>query len=134
MRWVAAVGRASVRRTGLGQRSRRWTLAGGYPSVRVTDTEERCPACDAMDWDQYTPFAEWRGGRGSKVDGTNIPNPVLSCRVCGHEERAGARDEADPQQRRERVGVPLNRQLLSANEVDERFSRKASSREAALRV
>jgi hypothetical protein len=60
-----------------------------YPSVRVTDTEEPCPACGSIDWDEYTPFEEWRGGRGSKVDGTHIPNPVVSCRVCGHEEPEG---------------------------------------------
>ena len=41
--------------------------AAEYPSVRVTDTEEPCPACGAVDWDEYTPFEEWRGGRASKV-------------------------------------------------------------------
>jgi hypothetical protein len=60
-----------------------------YPSVRVTDAQEPCAACGAVDYDEYTPFEQWRGGRGSKVDGTNIPNPIVSCRVCGHEEREG---------------------------------------------
>ena len=60
--------------------------AADYPSVRVTDTEESCPACGATDWDEYTPSEEWRAGHGSKVDGTHVPNPVVSCRICGHEE------------------------------------------------
>ncbi len=73
--------------------------AADYPSVRVTDTEEPCPACGETDWDEYTPFEEWRGGSGSKVDGTHIASPVVSCRVCGHEEREGTfmsmRSESD---------------------------------------
>ncbi len=63
--------------------------AADYPSVRVTDAQEPCPACGAIDYDEYTPFEDWRGGTGSKVDGTNIPNPIVSCRVCGHEEPEG---------------------------------------------
>lgn len=63
--------------------------AAEYPSVRVTDAEEPCPACGEIDWDEYTPFEEWRGGSGSKVDGTHVASPVVSCRVCGHEEREG---------------------------------------------
>lgn len=64
--------------------------AADYPSVRVTDTDEPCPACGAVDWDEYTPFEEWRAGSGSKVDGTHAANPVVSCRVCGHEETEGS--------------------------------------------
>ena len=60
--------------------------AADYRSVRVTDTDEPCPACGATDWDEYTPFEEWRGGSGSKVDGTHVANAVVSCRICGHEE------------------------------------------------
>ena len=63
--------------------------AADYPSVRVTNAEEPCPACGAIDYDEYTPFEDWRGGTGSKVDGTNVPSPIVSCRVCGHEEREG---------------------------------------------
>lgn len=62
--------------------------ADDYPSVRVTDAEEPCPACGAIDYDEYTPFEEWRGGSGGP-NGTTVPNPVVSCRVCGHEEREG---------------------------------------------
>ena len=60
--------------------------AADYPSVRVSDTDEPCPACGETDWDEYTPFEEWRGGSGSKVDGTHVADAVVSCRVCGHEE------------------------------------------------
>jgi hypothetical protein len=60
--------------------------AADYPSVRVTDTDEPCPACGEADWDEYTPFEEWRGGSGSKVDGTHVAHPIVSCRICGHEE------------------------------------------------
>ena len=59
--------------------------AGDYPNVRVTDAEEPCPACGAIDYDEYSPYEEWRGGRG-RGDGTIVPNPVVSCRVCGHDE------------------------------------------------
>jgi hypothetical protein len=56
----------------------------------VTDAQEPCPACGAIDYDEYTPFEEWRGGRPGP-DGTTIdPTPVVSCRVCGHEEPEGA--------------------------------------------
>jgi hypothetical protein len=62
--------------------------ADDYLSVRVTDAEEPCPACGAIDYDEYTPFEDWRGGRGGP-DGTTIPNPVVSCRICGHEVTEG---------------------------------------------
>lgn len=86
--------------------------AADYPSVRVSDAEEPCPACGATDWDEYTPFEDWRGGSGSKVDGTNVPNPVVSCRVCGHEEPEGtfttfgseSSDSEDEATRQARIG------------------------------
>lgn len=62
--------------------------ADDYPSVRVTDAEEPCPACGSIDYDEYTPFEKWRGGRGGP-NGATVPNPVVSCRVCGHEETEG---------------------------------------------
>jgi hypothetical protein len=62
--------------------------ADDYPSVRVTDAQEPCSACGAIDYDEYTPFEEWRGGRGGP-NGTRVANPVVSCRVCGHEEPEG---------------------------------------------
>jgi hypothetical protein len=62
--------------------------AAGYPSVRVTDAQEPCPACGGVDYDEYTPFEQWRGGSGDPT-GKIVPNPVVSCRVCGHEEPEG---------------------------------------------
>lgn len=62
--------------------------ADAYPSERVIDAEEPCPACGAVDWDEYTPFEQWRGGTPGP-GGTTIPNPVVSCRVCGDEESQG---------------------------------------------
>jgi len=61
---------------------------GDYPCVRVTDSQEPCPACGAVDWDEYTPTEQWRGGR-SASDGSRIPSPIVSRRVCGHEEPEG---------------------------------------------
>jgi hypothetical protein len=72
-------------RDGAGRPVRR-PRAADYPSRRVVDAEEPCPACGATDWDVYTPFEQWRAGRGSKAAGTHIASPVISCRVCGHEE------------------------------------------------
>jgi hypothetical protein len=83
--------------------------AADYPSRRVDDAEELCPACGALDWDEYQPFEEWRGGPGSKVDGTHVASPVVSCRACGHEEPEGAimrfrsPDDEDDAARAERV-------------------------------
>jgi hypothetical protein len=59
--------------------------AADYPSVSVTDAEEPCPACGALDWEEYMPTERWRSGSVGP-DGTAVPNPVVSCRVCGHEE------------------------------------------------
>ncbi len=70
--------------------------AADYPSVRVTDADEPCPACGALDWEEYTPTEEWRGGSVT-ADGTTVPNPVVSCRVCGHEgARADVLHHAHP--------------------------------------
>ncbi|MEO9120621.1 MAG: hypothetical protein ABI355_16195 [Solirubrobacteraceae bacterium] len=83
--------------------------AADYPSRRVVDAQEACPACGATDWDEYRPFEERRGGRGSKVDGTHVAGPVVSCRVCGHEEpeggimRLSSPDDEDEAAQAERV-------------------------------
>lgn len=50
--------------------------AADYPSVRVTDAAEPCPAYGAVDYDEYTPFEQWRGGHGGP-NGTTVPNPVV---------------------------------------------------------
>lgn len=54
-----------------------------YPSVHVTDTDEPCPACGAVDYDECVPTETWRGGR-AVPDGTRTPNPIVVCRRCGH--------------------------------------------------
>lgn len=59
-----------------------------YPSVRVTDTAELCPACGAVDYEERVPTEPWRGGRPGP-DGTKIPNPIVICRICGHKEQEG---------------------------------------------
>lgn len=63
-------------------------LPAAYPSVRVSDTDERCPACGAIDYDEYMPTEDWRAGSVGP-NGSTIPNPVVVCRVCGHEETEG---------------------------------------------
>ena len=83
--------------------------AADYPHRRVEDAEEPCPACGATEWDEYSPFENWRGGRGSTANGTHVASPVVSCRVCGHEEAEGAimrsasPDDEDEATRAERV-------------------------------
>jgi hypothetical protein len=63
-------------------------LPADYPSVRVTDTTAPCPACGEVDYEECTPTEQWRGGRPGPGD-TTIPNPIVVCRVCGHQEREG---------------------------------------------
>lgn len=72
-----------------------WRDAGGaivrrplpaeYPTVHVTDADEPCPACGAVNYDECVPTETWRGGR-ALPDGTTTPNPIVVCRVCGHSE------------------------------------------------
>ncbi len=64
-------------------------LPDDYPSTPVHDAEEPCPACGAVDYDECVPTESWRGGRPGPA-GTTIPNPIVVCRVCGHEEREGS--------------------------------------------
>jgi hypothetical protein len=72
-------------------------LPGDWPRVPVTDSDERCPACEALAWDVVTPTDRSRGWR----DGGE-PTPVIVCRVCGHEETIGSvirvesREDEDP--------------------------------------
>jgi hypothetical protein len=61
-----------------------------YPSRPVTDAEEPCPVCGAVQYDEYFPTEDWRAGRGTKGTDTYEPSPLVVCRVCGHQEHSGA--------------------------------------------
>jgi hypothetical protein len=64
-------------------------LPADYPSVPVHDTEEPCPACGAVGYDECVPTESWRGGCPGPT-GTTILNPIVACRVCGHKEHEGS--------------------------------------------
>ena len=100
--------------------------AADYPHRRVDDAEEPCPACGATEWDEYVPFENWRGGQVNEANGTHIASPVVSCRVCGHEEAEGAimrstsPDDEDEVTRAERVTRDRTKQRVQrwyANEL-----------------
>jgi hypothetical protein len=63
-------------------------LPADYPSTPVEDADVPCPACGAIDYEERVPTEQWRGGR-PRPDGTVIPNPIVVCRRCGHEEGEG---------------------------------------------
>ena len=60
-----------------------------YPHQPVTDAEEPCPVCGAVQYEEYFPIEDWRGGRGHKGDDSFVPSPLIVCRVCGHQEQTG---------------------------------------------
>jgi len=60
-----------------------------YPHEPVTDAEEPCPVCGAIEYDEYFPTEEWRGGRGTKGTDTFVPSPIVVCQGCGHQEPSG---------------------------------------------
>jgi hypothetical protein len=60
-----------------------------YPRTLVTDAEEPCPACGAIEYEECVPTESWRGGRPGP-DGATIPNPIVVCRRCGQEEPEGS--------------------------------------------
>jgi hypothetical protein len=66
----------------------RWPLPADCPSVPVDDTNEACPACGAVNWEEYVPTDSWDGPRPGS-DRSSTPNPIVACRVCGHEEPEG---------------------------------------------
>lgn len=61
-------------------------LPADYPSTPVDDADVPCPACGAVDYEERVPIEQWRGGRPGP-GGTVIPDPIVVCRQCGHEER-----------------------------------------------
>jgi hypothetical protein len=63
-------------------------LPADYLSTPIEDADVPCPACAAIDYEECVPTELWRGGR-SGPDGMAIPNPIVVCRQCGHEEREG---------------------------------------------
>ncbi|HEY2319799.1 MAG TPA: hypothetical protein VGH67_15945 [Solirubrobacteraceae bacterium] len=63
-------------------------LPADYPRTPVEDADVSCPACGAIDYEERVPTEGWRGGRPGP-DGTVIPNPIVVCRRCGHEEGEG---------------------------------------------
>jgi hypothetical protein len=64
-------------------------MPGEYPHQPVIDAEERCPVCGAIQYEEYFPTEDWRGGRGRKGSDSFVPSPLIVCRVCGHQEQAG---------------------------------------------
>jgi hypothetical protein len=64
-------------------------LPGTYPRVPVSDASEPCPACGAIDWERFVPTESWRGGRPGP-GGAVIPDPIVVCHRCGHEEQEAA--------------------------------------------
>jgi hypothetical protein len=63
-------------------------LPADYPNTPVEDADVPCPACGAIDYEERVPTECWRGGTPGP-DGTVIPNPIVVCRQCGHEEPEG---------------------------------------------
>jgi len=60
-----------------------------YPHQAVTDAEEPCPVCGAVQYEEYFPTEGWRAGGGTKGTDTFVPSPLIVCRLCGHQEQAG---------------------------------------------
>ena len=64
-------------------------LPADYPTTPVDDADVPRPACRAIDYEERVPTEQWRGGTRTGPDCTVIPNPIVICRRCGHEEREG---------------------------------------------
>lgn len=99
-----------------------------YPCRPVTDAEEPCRVCGAVQYDEYFPTEDWRAGRGRKGTDTFVPSPLVICRVCGHQEQAGGicrvgqadnadEDEAVRAARMARVGTEQAVQRWHSNKV-----------------
>jgi hypothetical protein len=60
-----------------------------YAHQPITDAEEPCPVCAAVQYEQYFVTEQWRAGRGRKGTDTFEAHPLIVCRVCGHQEHGG---------------------------------------------
>lgn len=60
--------------------------AAGHPGVPVEDADVVCPACRAIDFEEYLPFEAGSSGETDSA-GRIVPRPVVRCRVCGHQEQ-----------------------------------------------
>jgi len=79
-----------------------------YVRAPVLDAAEPCPACGLLDYEECVPTEPWRAGRPGP-DGETIPQPIVVCRVCGHEQAEGSilrissPDDGDEQARAQRI-------------------------------
>ena len=60
--------------------------AAGHPGTPVEDADVACPACGAIDFEEYLPFEAGSSGPADS-EGKIVPEPVVRCRVCGHQEQ-----------------------------------------------
>jgi hypothetical protein len=60
--------------------------AAAGPGAAVEDADAACPACGAIDFEEYLPFEAASGGPMDS-EGKIVPQAVVPCRVCSHEEQ-----------------------------------------------
>lgn len=60
--------------------------AAGHPGAPVEDADIACPACGAINLEEYLPFEAGTSGP-TDSEGKIVPQAVVRCRVCGHQER-----------------------------------------------
>jgi hypothetical protein len=59
-----------------------------YPRQPVSDADEACPVCGAVQYDEDFPTEDSRAGRGTRGTDTSLPSPLVVFQVCGHQEQA----------------------------------------------
>lgn len=67
----------------------RRALPQSWTRAPITDTDERCPACDGAAWELVTAVGVEARGGWQDGDGRMHASPVAVCGACGHEEGAG---------------------------------------------
>jgi hypothetical protein len=60
--------------------------AAGHRIGLVEDADVPCPACGAIDFEEYLPSEAGSSGPIDS-DGKIVPQPVVRCRVCGRQEQ-----------------------------------------------